>query len=159
MRNHSTVRAAIGVGVGAIVGLGLVKLLAYERANRAPAPSTPPDAPPLGAPGVRPDGTVDPDAAVGVFGADGEPLTDAHGKPVLLRLSDLTPPPPTVPSWESLPPTDKAGTVRRTRRSWFHGVVEVAELRPDGPWRYRLGNDGKVYRIDDPSGAGLTPLP
>jgi hypothetical protein len=108
MRNHSTVRAAMRrVVVGALVGLGLVKLLAYERANRAPAPSTLPDAPPPGPPGVHPDGTVDPDAGVGVFGVAGEPLTDAHGKPVLLRLSDLNPPPPTLPPWDSQPSTDR----------------------------------------------------
>jgi len=159
MRNHSTVRAAIGVVVGALAGLGLVRLLGYERANRAPAPSVLPEAPPPGSPGVRPNGTVDPDAGVGVFGADGEPLTDAHGKPVLLRLSDLTPQPPKVPPWESPPPPDPAGTVRRTKRSWFHGVVELAEVPPDGPRRYRFGDDGKVYRIDDPSEPGLTPLP
>jgi hypothetical protein len=143
----------------ALAGVGLHKLLAYRRANRAPAPSTLPDAPPPGPPGVRPDGTVEPDAGVGVFGADGEPLTDARGKPVLLRLSDLTPPPPTAPPWENQPPADPPGTVRRVKRSWFHGAAEVAELPPDGPRRYRLGEDGKVYRIDDPSEPGLTPLP
>jgi hypothetical protein len=160
MRNQSPVRAGIGVVVGTLAGLGLAKLLAYERANRAPAPGTLPDPPqPPKAPGVRADGTVDPDAGVGVFGADGEPLTDAHGKPVLLRLSDLTPPPPTVPPREIQLPTDSAGTVRRAKRSWFHGSTGVVEAPPDGPRHYRLGDDGKVYRIEDPSEPGLTPLP
>jgi hypothetical protein len=34
----------------------------------------------------------------------------------------------------------------------------VVEAPPDGPRHYRLGDDGKVYRIEDPSEPGLTPL-
>ncbi len=154
MRNQSLLRAGIKIALGALAGFGLVKLLAYERANRAPAPGTLPDPPAPPAPGVRADGTVDPDAGVGVFGADGEPLTDAHGKPVLLRLCDLTPPPPTVPPWEMQPPPDPAGTVRRGKRRWFDGMTGVVEAPPDAPQHYRLGDDGKVYCIEDPSEPG-----
>ena len=143
-------RAGIGFVVGALAGLGLVKLLAYDRANRAPDPSTLPQ--PL--PGPPPS----PDDGVGVVGADGEPLTDVHGKQVLVRFSDLTGPPP-VPPWEIHPPPDPAGTVRSTRRSWFHGMTEVVEVPPHGPRHYRLGDDGKVYSIEDPTEPGLTPLP
>jgi hypothetical protein len=89
---------------------------------------------------------------VGVFRADGEPLTDAHGRPVLLRLSDLTPPPSTVPPWE-MPSPDPARIVRRVRPSWFDGVTGVVEAPPDAPRHYRLGDDGKVYCIEDPSDA------
>jgi hypothetical protein len=96
---------------------------------------------------------------VGVLGADGEPLTDGHGKPVLVRFSDLTGPPP-APPWEIHPPPDSAGTVRRLKRSWFRGVVtEMVEARPHGPRHYRLGDDGKVYCVEDPSEPGLKPLP
>jgi hypothetical protein len=63
MRNQSRVRAGIKVAGGAFAGPGLVKVLAYYRANRAPAPGTLPDPPPP--PGVRPDGTPDPDMGVG----------------------------------------------------------------------------------------------
>ena len=160
MHNQSLLRApVVKIAVGALAGFGLVKLLAYERANRAPAPGTLPGPPPPSPPGVRADGSVDVDAGVGVFGADGEPLTDAHGKPVLLRLSDLTPPPSTAPPWEMQPPPDRAGTVRRVKRSWFDGVTELVEAPPDAPRHYRLGDDGKVYCIEDPSEPGLTPLP
>jgi hypothetical protein len=159
MRNQSLLRAGIKIAVGALAGFGLVKLLAYDRANRAPAPGTLPDPRPPPAPGVRANGTVDPDAGVGVCGADGEPLTDAHGKPVLLRLSDLTPPQPTVPPWEMQPPPDPAGTVRRVKRRWFDGVTGVVEAPPDAPRHYQLGEDGKVYCIEDPSEPGLTPPP
>ena len=161
MPNHSKVRAAIGVAVGLLAGLGLVKLLAYWRANREPDPSTLPEPPPPGPPGwgVRSDGTVDPDFGVGVFGADGQPLTDAHGKTVRLRLPDLGPPPPTLPPWEIPPPTYPPGTVFRPKRRWFHEVVGIAEEPPSEPRRYRLGDDGKVYCIEDPSEPGLTPLP
>src|SRR6266545_676115 len=79
---------------------------------------------------------------VGVFGADGEPLTDAHGKAMLLRVSDLTPPPSTAPL------SDPAGTVRRVKRSSFGGVTGVVEASPDAPRHYRLGDDGKVYCIE-----------
>jgi hypothetical protein len=131
MHNQSLLRAAVvKIAVGALAGFGLVKLRAYERANRAPAPGTLPDPPAPPAPGVRADGTIDPDAGVGVFGADGEPLTDAHGKPVLLRLCDLTPPPPTVPPWQMPPPPDPAGTVRRVKRRWFDGMTGVVEAPP-----------------------------
>lgn len=158
MRNQSRVRAGIKVAGGAFAGLGLVKLLAYDRANRAPAPGTLPDPPPP--PGVRPDGTADPDMGVGPFGADGEPLTDANGKPVLVRFSDLVPPPPTVPPWEMRLPPDPAGTVRRLKRSWFGGALtEVVEAPLNAPQHYRLGDDGKVYCIEDPSEPGLSPLP
>jgi hypothetical protein len=160
MRNQSLLRGpGVKIAVGALAGFGLVKLLAYDRANRAPAPATLPDPSPPPAPGVRADGTVDPDAGVGVFGADGEPLTDAHGKPALLRLSDLTPPPSTVPPWEVQPPPDPARTVRRGKRCWFDGATGVVEAPPDATRHYRLGEDGKVYCIEDPSEPGLTPLP
>jgi hypothetical protein len=158
MRNQGLMHAGIKIAVGALVGFGLVKLVGYDRANRAPSRGALPDPPPP-PPWVRADGTVDPDAGVGVFGADGEPLTDAHGKPVLLRLSDLTPPPSTVPPWEIQPPPDPARTVRRVRRSWFDGVTGVVEAAPDAPRHYRLGDDGKVYCIEDPPEPGLTPLP
>jgi hypothetical protein len=144
------VRAGIGFVVGAFAGLGLDKLLAYDRANLAPDPSTRPQ--PL--PGPPPG----PDDGVGVVGADGEPLTDVHGKPVLVRFSDLTGP-PAVPPWEVHPPRYPAGTVRSTKRSWFQAMTEVVEVPPHGPHHYRLGYDGKVYCIEDPSEPGLTPRP
>jgi hypothetical protein len=159
MRNQSLVRVAIKIAVGALAGFGLIKVLAYDHANRAPAPGTLPDPPPPPPPWVRANGTVDPDAGVSVFGADGEPLTDAHGEPVLLRLSDLAPPPSTVPPWEIHPPPDPAGTVRRVKRSWFDGVTGIVEAPPDAPRHYRLGDDGRVYCIEDPAEPGLTPLP
>ena len=158
MRNQGLRRAGIEIAVGALAGFGLVKLRAYDKANRAPAPGTLPDPAPPPPPGVRANGTVDPDTAVGVFGAAGQLLTDAHDKPVLLRLSDLTPP-PTVPPWELHQPPDPAGTVRRVKRSWFHGMTAVVESPPSAPRHYRLGDDGKVYCIEDPSEPGLTPLP
>lgn len=154
MRTPSMVLTAIGVVGGALVVLGLVKLLAYYRANRAPDPSMLPGPPPGPFPGL--------DDGVGVLGADGETLTDAHGRPVLVRLSDVAGAPP-LPPWEIHPP-DPAGTVRRTRRSWFHGVTEMAGLTgtakvpPHERRHYRLGDDGKVYCIEDPSEPGLTPL-
>jgi hypothetical protein len=49
-------------------------------------------------------------------------------------------------------------SVDRQPRAGNAGQCRV-ELPPDGPRRYRLGEDGKVYRIDDPSEPGLTPLP
>ena len=135
-------------GVGALVVLGLVKLLAYYRATRAPDLSR--------LPGPLPG----PNDGVGVLGADGETLTDAHGKPVLVRHSDLTGPPPLLPPWEIHPPPDPPGTVRRTKRNWFTGMVtEMAEVPPQRPRHYRLGDDGKVYCIEGPSEPGLTPLP
>jgi len=125
MRNQSRVRAWIKIAGGALAGFGLGKLLAYDRANRAPAPGTLPDPPPPL--GVRANGTIDP--SVGLFGADGEPLIDANGKLVLVRLSDLAPAPPTVPPWEMRPPSDPVGTVRRVKRSWWGGgVTEVVEV-------------------------------
>jgi hypothetical protein len=39
MRNQSLLRAGIKIAVWALAGFGLVKLLAYDRANRAPAPA------------------------------------------------------------------------------------------------------------------------
>jgi hypothetical protein len=148
---QSRVLTGIGVVVGALVVLGLAKLLTYYRANRAPDPSMLPGPPPPAPPG--------PDDGVGVLGADGETLTDAHGKPVLVRHSDLTGPPP-LPPWEIQRPPDPAGTVRRTKRNWFTGMVtEMAEVPPRGPRHYRHGDDGKVYCIEDPSEPGLTPLP
>src|SRR5215831_4901992 len=119
MRKQGLVRA--GIVVGALAGLVLVRLLAYHRANLAPDPSTLPQ--PL--PGPPPG----PDDGVGVVGADGRPLTDVHGKPVLVRFSDLTGPPPEPPREIHLPP-DPAGTVRSTRRSWFHGMTGVVEVPP-----------------------------
>jgi hypothetical protein len=92
-------------------------------------------------PGLGEDGTEDPDFGVGVFGADGEPLTDGHGNPVLLRLSDLTPP-PTVPPWGMQLPPDPVGIVRRVKRGWFGRVTEIVEA-PRGA---------------DPNAPGLTPL-
>jgi hypothetical protein len=151
MRTQSRVLTGIGVVVGALVVLGLAKLLAYYRANRAPDPSMLPGPPPPAPPG--------PDDGVGVPGADGETLIDAHGKPVLVRHADLAGPPP-LPPWEIQRPLDPAGTVRRTKRNWFTGMVtEMAEVPPQGPRHYRLGDDGKVYCIEDPSEPGLTPLP
>lgn len=158
MRNQSLVRAGIKIAVGALTGLGVAKLVAYDRANRAPAPGTLPDPPSPPAPGMRANGTVDPDAGVGVFGAGCEPLTDAHGKPVRLRLSDLTAPLPTVPPWEMQLPPGPARTVRRVKRRWFDGATGVVEAPPDAPRHYRLGEDGNVYCIEDPSQPGLTPL-
>jgi hypothetical protein len=128
----------------------------YDRANRAPDPATLPYPPPS-PPGLRPDGTIDPDPGVGVFGADGERLTDGQGNLILLRLSDLTPPPPTAPPWEMQPPPDPPGTVRRATRGWFGRVTETVELPPAANTHYRLGDDGKVYRIDDPDAPGITP--
>ncbi|MDT4944446.1 MAG: hypothetical protein QOH14_1179 [Pseudonocardiales bacterium] len=154
MRNRSLVRDRIKMAAAGLAGFGLVKLIAYDRANRAPAPGALPDPPPPSPPWLRADGTVDLDAGVGVFGADGEPLADAHGKPVLLRFGDLAPP-PTVPPWQMPLPPAPAGTVRRARRAGS-GAAEAA---PAGPRHYRLGDDGKVYCIEDPSELGLTPLP
>lgn len=157
MRSQSRVRAGIKVAGRALAGFGLLKLLAYDRANRAPAPGTLPDPPPP--PGVRADGTVDPDVGVGLFGADGQPLTDANGKLVLVRFSDLAPAPPTVPPWEMQPPPDPVGTVRCVKRSWWGGAMtEVVEAPPDALRHYRLGDDGKAYCIEDPSEPGLAPL-
>jgi hypothetical protein len=39
MRKRGRVRAGVGVVGSALAGLGLVKLLAYDRANRAPDPA------------------------------------------------------------------------------------------------------------------------
>jgi hypothetical protein len=38
-------------------------------------------------------------------------------------------------------------------------MTEVVEAPNDGPRHYRLGDDGKVYCVEDPSEPGLTPLP
>src|SRR5262249_25534206 len=150
MRTQGLVLAGIGVVVGALAVLRLVKLLTYYRANRAPNPSR--------LPGPLPGPFPGPNAGAGGLGADGQTLTDAHGKPVLVRHSDLTAPPP-LPPWEIHAP-DPPGTVRRTKRNWFTGMVtEMAEVPPQGPRHYRLGDDGKVYCIEEPSEPGLTPLP
>jgi len=126
---------------------GLVRLLALYRANRARDLSRLPDPLPR------------PNDGMGVLGADGETLTDARGKPVLVRHSDLTEP-PLLPQWEIHPPPDPPGTVRRTKRNWFTGIVtEMADVPPQGPRHYRLGDDGKVYCIEGPCEPGLTPLP
>jgi hypothetical protein len=155
MRDRKLLRAGIKMATAAITASGLVKLIAYDRANRAPDPATLPyPTPPP--PGLRPDGTFDPRAGVGVFGADGESLTDGHGNPVLLRLSDLTL--PTVPPWGMQLPPDPVGTVRRVKRGWFGRVTEIVEAPPAAPTHYRLGDDNKVHRIDDPNAPGLTPL-
>jgi hypothetical protein len=109
---------------------------------------------------LRADGTEDPDFGIGVFGPDGEPLTDAHGNLVLLRPGDLAPPPPTAPPWEIQRPPDPPGTVRRVKRHWFGGIEEIISLPSTAIQKptYRLGDDGKVYRIEDPDAPGIMPL-
>jgi hypothetical protein len=159
MRTRRAFRAAIKFAVAAAASVGLAKLIAYDRANRAPDPSTRPYPPPPHPPGLRPDGTEDPDFGIGVFGPDGEPLTNEHGNLVLLRPADLAQSPPTGPPWEIELPADPEGTVRRVKRRWFGGAQEIVSVPQSALQKrtYRL-DDGKVYCVEDPDAPGLTPL-
>jgi len=90
--------------------------------------------PPPAPPGVRPDGSIDPDARVKVYGPDGSPLRDSSGNIVTVPLFRGPPPVPGPGGGQSdVVKSRQVRDVGYTRGDGTKGIARVEEVEVTDP--------------------------